>query len=186
MQSDFFLNQNFRKLPDELFEQLFKTYFYKLYLFALRFVKDPALSEDLVQDVFENLWQKRHEIDLSAISSSYLYRCVQNKCIDQFKHASIHLKYSKHVELNDSDFDAGNGFIEPDLEQKINEAVQSLPENWKTVFELSREHGLTYSQIAEKLSISVKTVEATMSKALKHLRDKLSPYYILLLILWNR
>ena len=169
-------------LDDQQFERLFKMHFKALTLFAQQFVADLDTAQDLCQKVFISLWEKRSQIDLNQSIKSYLYTAVRNRCLN---HIRDHQKFRSTVlDLDCANFDIleMQPFDTPhELKQKIDLALQSLPEKCRQVFEMSRLQQLKYREIAEELNISQKTVEAHMRKALQTLRTHLKDYLALIL-----
>jgi RNA polymerase sigma-70 factor (ECF subfamily) len=167
------------RLDSRAFEELFRDYFTPLMLFARKILVDEDDAREVVHKVFIALWEKREEIDLTSSLKSYLFTSVHNRSLNVLRDRK---KFSDE-ELPEvaGDWDVSTQIESMELEEKIREAIQSLPEKCRQVFELNRFEGLKYSEIAQKLNISVKTVENQMSKALKILREKLAHYLTLLL-----
>jgi RNA polymerase sigma-70 factor (ECF subfamily) len=161
------------------FEELFRTYFTPLMAFARKVLVDEDEAREVVQKVFISLWEKREEIDLTSSLKSYLFTSVHNRSLNVIRDRK---KFSEE-EIPDvaGDWDVSAQIETMELEQKIREVIDSIPEKCRQIFEMNRFDGLKYSEIASQLQISVKTVENQMSKALKILREKLATYMMLLL-----
>ncbi len=173
-------------LDKALFEQLFKTHFAHLCNFANQYVQDMDSAKDVTQKVFVNLWERREKIDPQKPVLSYLFNSVRNRCLN---HIRDQKKYRSRV-LDLDVIDMEISFEEEDsglseLQDKISEALNSLPEKRRLVFEMSRYKNMKYREIAEELDLSVKTVEAHMSKALKSLRKQLKDYIYFLWVLMS-
>jgi RNA polymerase sigma-70 factor (ECF subfamily) len=168
------------RLEGQNFEGLFKEYFPSLMAFARKILGDEEEAREVVQQVFINLWEKRAALDLSTSLKSYLFTSVHNRSLNVIRDRK---KFSS-AEMPDvaGEWDVSAQIESMELEGKIREGIDSLPEKCREVFELNRFEGLKYSEIAAKLGISVKTVENQMSKALKILREQLGKY--LMMILW--
>jgi RNA polymerase sigma-70 factor (ECF subfamily) len=170
------------KLSD--FENLFKTYFSALTGFSQTFVYDEDAAKEIVQNVYISLWDKREDLDLKQSLKSYLYTSVRNRSLNYLRD---HKKFRSQLLDDDlSQIEAteeSDPLVNEELQEKINQAINLLPAKCKQVFELSRNEGLKYKQIAEQLDISVKTVENQISKALKILREELKDYAIILIII---
>jgi len=163
------------------FEVLFKTYYASLCHFSRSFIKDQDDCEEVVQDFFLKLWEKREELDINTSVKSYLFSAIRNRCLNYIKHSKIKLEYQLEVLKNpESDIDTSNYFMEIDLVEKIDKSIAALPDRRREIFILSREQGLKYREIADQLGISIKTVETQMGQALKDLREKLKEYKNLL------
>jgi RNA polymerase sigma-70 factor (ECF subfamily) len=169
---------------DSLFRELFDNYFTGLCLFSIKFVSNEDIAKDIVHDVFIELWKKKSEIDFSSSLKSYLFTSVRNRSLNYIRdHKKI---YPEGVDQLHNEPDQESTPEEEmqrmETEGRINDAIQSIPEKSREVFELSRFENLKYWEIAKQLNISVKTVEAHMSKALQLLREKLKD--LLLVFLW--
>jgi RNA polymerase sigma-70 factor, ECF subfamily len=162
----------------QAFELLFRKYFARLCIFSAKFLDDPEESRETVQDVFARLWEGRDDIDCEENLEAYLFRITQNTCINKLRHNKVKSKYAEIYKMVyiDNEISPHESFIANELNDRINVSVSNLPPRCKSVFEMSRFDGLKYNQIATILNISVKTVEAQMSKALKILRTELRNY----------
>ena len=166
------------KLDKRTFEELFRSFFPSLVLFAQKYVPDQDTAKDIVHNVFINLWEKRQQVDTDSPLKSYLFTSVHNRCLnyirDQKKFDKDETRFQR---LDSTEFSDGvDRLEEQELEQRIFDALQALPEKCREIFNMNRFEGLKYAEIAQKLGISVKTVETQMSKALKILREKLIDY----------
>ena len=161
------------------FEQLFRDYFTPLMAFTRKILVDEDDAREVVHQVFINLWEKRKELDLSTSLKSYLFTSVHNRSLNLIRDRK---KFSaEEVPEMAGEWDVSVQIESMELEEKIKEAIDLLPEKCREVFELNRFEGLKYREIAEKLGISIKTVENQMSKALKILREQLARYLTILL-----
>ena len=165
------------RLDKAAFEYLFKEHFAHLCNFAHQYVQDVDSAKDITQKVFIQLWEKRDQIDPRKSIQSYLFTSVKNRCLNFIRD---HKKYrSRVLDLDIADVEIT--FEEEDsglqtLQEKVAKALDELPEKCRQVFEMSRYQHMKYKDIAEELDISVKTVEAHMSRALKSLREQLKDY----------
>jgi RNA polymerase sigma-70 factor (ECF subfamily) len=172
-------------LDERSFEFLFRHHFTGLCHFATGYVKDFSIAREIVQDAFVSLWEKRESIDPEKSVRPYLSTTVRNKCLNYLRD---HRKFSTDL-LSLEGFNAESEYREPDrlmeaeLEKRIALSIGELPEKCREIFLLSRQDNLKYQQIADKLKISIKTVETQMSKALQHMRLRLSEYLTILLFL---
>lgn len=165
-------------LDESGFEYLFKTYFPSLKHFARKYVPDNDTAKEIAHDVFLNLWEKRNSLDSSSSLKSYLFTSVYNRCMNYIRDQR---KFNKddqvfnRVEQEKQEIPYDH-LETMELESRIIEALNNLPARCREIFMLSRFEGISYAEIAERLGLSVKTVETQMSKALKILREKLSEY----------
>lgn len=169
------------RLEGRNFEQLFRDFFPPLMAFARKILGDEEDAREIVHQVFINLWEKRNELDLSSSLKSYLFTSVHHRSLNVIRDRK---KFSsEEVPEVAGEWDVSAQIEAMELEGKIREAIDTLPEKCREIFELSRFEGLKYGEIAGQLGISVKTVENQMSKALKILREQLGKYLTLLLCL---
>lgn len=163
-----------KKGDEKAFESLFHKYYGLLCAYGATILGDRDAAEELVQDFFVKLWEKRESISVESSVNNYLYRSVRNLCINYINHNKIKQNYARQMSENSEiQIDEDIVFPEPDIFDKIEEGINALPEKRREIFRLSRRDGLKYHQIAEKLQISVKTVETQMSLAFKSLREQL-------------
>lgn len=154
---------------DQQYEQVCKVIF--------RFVQDPGLSEDLAQEVFVRFWQKRESIQVDSNLAAYLKRMAVNEALGYMRKKSRYQADELPLHLPGKQAAAADESLEThELSENIQRAIQSLPPRCRTIFQLSRFEELSYREIAEKLDISIKTVENQMGKALKILRQELGGY----------
>lgn len=166
---------------EKAFEALFRHYYPHLCLYATRVLKNATAAEEIVQELFVRLWEKRRETEIETSVSNYLLRAVKNHCLNYLKHNQIKRDYSQKILAEtetippDDDFETQTGLF-----QKIEESIAELPEKRQEIFRLSRQEGLKYREIADKLNISIKTVETQMGLAMKTLREKLRDFLVIL------
>jgi RNA polymerase sigma-70 factor (ECF subfamily) len=172
------------QLDKAAFEKLFRSFFPGLVLFARKYVPDQDTAKEIVHNVFLNLWEKRGKVDAGSPLKSYLFTSVHNRCLNFIRDQKKFDRDESHFQrMESTEFTDGTDRLEEqELEQRIFDALQALPEKCREVFTLNRFEGLKYAEIAEKLDISVKTVEAQMSKALRILREKLLDYLTILIL----
>jgi len=152
--------------------------------YARKYIDDPDQSEEVVQDVFANLWQKRSTIEITSTIESYLFRAVRNTCLNILKHFKVREKHKDGItaSYNNSGERADNLVLEIELMNQIENLISELPPERQKVFKMSRFEEMKYKEIAEELGISIKTVEAQMGKALKFLRENLGDYLPMIVI----
>lgn len=175
-------NRN-RKSDETDFNKLFDTYYVSLCYFADKYLNDLDQSRSLVQEVFVDVWTKREKLSIGGSAKSYLYTAVKNRCIDFLRKKKNTTPISDD-ESSGSEVPFRDLVEEAELNKRINDAIGELPEKCREVFGLCRFEGLKYAEIADKLHISVKTVEMQMGIALKKLRAKLSDYQMFSLLVF--
>ena len=166
------------------FEQVFKTHFKRLHAYAFTILRDEVEAEEMVQQVFFKIWERNENLSLSGSVSAYLYRAVHNESLNHIKHQKVRSNHQLHIAYsmkNEVEHPAKK-ILMGEMEKKIHLALNELPEQCRTIFQMSRFDELKYREIADKLGISVKTVENQMGKALKLLRVKLADFLIFILL----
>jgi len=167
---------------DQTFEQLFRAHYRELHSYATVMLRDEDMAEEMVQGMFLKFWEKRSLLNIQTSIKAYLYKCVYNDSMNYLKHQKIKTKYQDFAAYSmNSEHEAASSKVElTELERKLGEALNELPEHCRTIFQMSRFEELKYREIAEQLGLSIKTVENQMGKALKILRVKLADYVTLL------
>ncbi len=142
-----------------------------------RYISDPGLMEDLAQEVFVRFWEKRQQIQIDSNLPAYLRRMAVNEAIGHLRKKTRFAPDELPTHLpGHLAAPADQQLLADDLRSAVNKAVDGLPPRCRMVFQLSRFEELSYAEIAERLDISIKTVENQMGKALKVLRSELSSY----------
>ena len=175
MYPDFILHK-LKAGDKEAFEFIFRQYYQGLVVFALDFVPDKDKAEEIVQGIFVKLWEEKDKIVITSSVKSYLFRAVQNKCLDHIKHDKIQKKYEKDLMEKNLTSKTDNDILTFELKERIENAIEDLPENIRKVFRMSRYENKKYNEIAKAMNISVKTVEARIGKALAILRHDLKDW----------
>lgn len=161
---------------EKQFETLFKSYFQALTAFAYQYLNDSIQSEETVQEVFTQLWQKADQIEIRSNIKSYLYGAVRNSCLNQLKHNKVIQAHEESVRFHGEEGTAHDFLELEELQSKIKYALDELPEKCRQIFEMSRFEEKKYKEIAEELNLSIKTVETQMGRALKVMRNVLGTY----------
>ena len=172
------------KRDEAAFEQVFKTHYKNLHAYAFSILKDEDEAEEMVQQVFFKLWERSEHLSFSGPVAAYLYRAVHNESLNFLKHQKVKAGHQLHVAYSmKNKSETGQGkMMRKELENKFREALNELPEQCRTVFQLSRFEELRYREIADRLGISIKTVENQMGKALKIMRTKLADFLPLVML----
>ena len=164
------------------FDFLYQKYFSKLYGAVYKRLQNRELTEEVVQELFISLWERRTVLVISTTIESYLFSSVKYLVIAQYKKNNLFEKYSNSLNQevhNDNFTEQAVAFDE--LNEAYQNALKLLPERCREVFLLKRS-GLSQREISEKMDISEKTVENQMTKALKVLREALSDYTVLMVL----
>jgi len=183
------LIENIKKGDIAAFEKLYSQYYIFLCLIAEHIVRNPSDAEEIVSDVFVKLWNIREKIEISASIKSYLVKSVHNTSINHIEKDQLINKKTDRLNKSDyellawaSDYPLGR-LYEKDIMNILKSGIDSLPESCRQIFLLSRNEDLKYSDIADKLGISINTVKTQMKIALARLREILKDYLIILLLL---
>ena len=161
----------------ESFNQVFRRYYSPMVRFCIRYVADSDIASEIVQDLFVKLWSNREKISFNTSFESYMLTSVRNSAITYINKERAHNEAHLRVFSEESDnTDPSETLQSNNLEESYRQILKNMPEKRREVFLASRYDGLKYAEIAEKLGISQKTVEAQMSAAIKQLKDGLKPY----------
>ncbi|ATP56645.1 RNA polymerase sigma-70 factor [Pedobacter ginsengisoli] len=162
---------------------MFKAHYKELHSYANIMLRDQDIAEEIVQSMFLKFWEKRELLNVQTSIKAYLYKCVYNDSLNYLKHQKVKTKYQDFtIHTMNNHHEAASSRVElNELEFKLQEALNELPEHCRTIFQMSRFEELKYREIAEQLDLSIKTVENQMGKALKILRLKLADFITLIL-----
>lgn len=167
-----------------VFEQIFREYYPLLCSHARRYILDKSTAEEVVQDFFCKIWEKRAEIQVNTSFNNYLYKSVINHCYNHFRKVETERKIIDYSSEDLSEVQTVHSTMHSsELDNRLSSALLQLPEKRREIFEMSRFDGLKYHEIAEKLNISVKTVETQMTRSLEFLRKYLKEYITTILLI---
>lgn len=167
------------------FESLFREHYAALCGFARKLVVDPAVSEELVQDLFVQLWEKKATLSPEISLRSYLFTATRNSCLNHLKHVAVRSRHEDHVRQQPPGLaaDPSEAVQLAELQSRLGLAIDALPDRCGEIFKMSRFEGLKYDEIAERLQLSPRTVEVQIGKALRLLRDALAEW-LPVLVAW--
>ena len=173
------------------FEEIYSDFFGVIYHLSLQYLKNEPISEEIVQDSFMKLWEIRETLNEQFNIRNFLYTITKNNCLNYLRNQKIILRHQENLKYLEMQFnfealDKLGSYIEfEELRSKMDQAIAALPDDLRETFLLSRFDELSYKEIAQKQSISVKTVEARMTKSLKILRHELSEYLAIVCVISN-
>jgi RNA polymerase sigma-70 factor (ECF subfamily) len=176
--------ESIRDGDENTFKLLFHGYFERICCFARDYVCDVEVARELAQETFIKLWEIRTSLDDGSDIPALLFTIVRNNALNYLKHLTIRDKFRQFSEQQYAERQLNlmaltdlqvEEIFKRDMQQKIDEAVDDLPEKCREVFLMSRNFGMSYREIATQLNISIKTVENHISEALKKLRKKINP-----------
>ncbi len=158
------------------FEKLFRSSYVSLVRYAKTLLRDHDAAEEIVQELFFRLWQDRQNLRIESSLNGYLYRSVHNRSLHYIEHQKVVSRHAGEVaagaELTSEPVTEAIYYSE--LQTRVTRVLERLPERCRVIFRMSRFEGLKYHEIADKLAVSLKTVEADMGKALREFRKALA------------
>lgn len=190
---DFILFERLVNGSHNAFEQIYRLYFPRLYAFSFKITQDSAIAKDVVQNVFVKVWEMRKNFSTES-PEAFIFKMVRNASLNYIRNLKVVDKLKTEIknqylgELYHIDLVGDEPYIliEQELNEKIQEIMNSLPPKCQAVFRMSRIDGLKNREIAEKLDISIKAVEKHIAKAMqvyKHQFSDYLPLHIIILVL---
>jgi len=155
-----------------VFKQVFDACYESLCRYAFTILRDADEAEDVVQSMFMKLWERREALDIKSALRPYLFKSVHNNCLNLLEHKLVKNKFQEY-KLAVTEASRQPEVFDEDLDAKIKKAIDTLPPQCRTIFMMSRFDEMRHTEIAEKLNISVNTIQNQICKALKILRDEL-------------
>ena len=180
------------KNDKKAFREIFDDYYQPLYHLSSYYLEDKDEAKGVVQETFIKLWENRHDLNSESNLKNFLFTLVKNDCLNILKRRQMLFKHHEKIRETEIRYQyeslnrIGDDYLEfKELKEKIDVAIQNLPEHCRVVFEMSRFEEMKNREIADKLGITQKAVEARMTKALKILRKELKDYLPLIMIVTN-
>ena len=162
----------------QAFTELYMRYKDQLRYSCKKYLKNEILTEDIVQDIFSQIWETRDSLNITSSFSGYLYTSAKNRIINMYRQYDAHSRFAEYIlgNVNELTNETEDSIIENDYEDLLKGLIECLPPMQKTVFQLNRIEGLTYREISEKLQISVENVRKHASLAVKKMKNHLSKH----------
>jgi RNA polymerase sigma-70 factor, ECF subfamily len=181
LNSDVSQVQRLKENDQAAFELIFNKFSKKLYYFTLSYVHSQAETEEIIQNVFVSLWENRDMLSEAFPIQNYLYKVTINHIYNYFKHQLVRRRYVENMILEgtDEDQEAMQGILTNDLGEIVNKIIEELPLRQQIIYRLSRTEGLCHAEIAQRLGLSIRSVENQIYRALKYIREKLNKESIL-------
>lgn len=170
---------------ERAFNALYKQWCGKLYNFVMKLSGgDNSLAEEIVQDVFVTVWERRETLDKDKSFGNYICTIAKSRLLNTYKHRMVESLYNRLMtETHPAASDATNNEVDSDfLNEFLAATVEELPEARRRIFMMSRYECLTNKEIAARLHLSENTVESQMNKALKFIRSRIEKYYLLIVV----
>jgi RNA polymerase sigma-70 factor (ECF subfamily) len=160
------------------FTDLYSVYVSNVYQFVFLFTRSKDNAEEIIQDVFVSIWEKKEKLAEVTSFKSYLFKAAKNKLIDEVRHLQIRHRVLAEIKRNKAEsYDATNNEVDyKEYYKAVQEAIQKLPPKRKMIFQLSTEQGLSHDEIAEQLRVSKSFVKNQLYKALDFVRQYLSKH----------
>lgn len=161
------------------FEEVFRRYYAPLCWYAAGITGDAESAEEIVEELFYTLWKNREQLQIFQSVKSYLYRAVRNEAIQYCEHQEVKERYQTFVQTEkepEASPDPHWQMEYKELQTLVQCALGKLPDRRRRIFTMHRMQGMKYAEIASALSLSVKTVEAEMTKVLRTLRTEIDNY----------
>jgi len=171
--------------------EVYNDFYGVMYHLSIQYLHDNRLAEEIVQDTFVKLWEIRETLNEQFNLRNFLYTITKNNCLNYLRNQKIVLKHQENLKYLEMQFNyealekLGNYVEFEELRQKIDRAIAKLPDDIRETFLLSRFEELHYKEISERLTLSVKTVESRITKALKILRVELQDYIAIIYLITN-
>lgn len=181
--TDMELIECIRNGDERAFESLFRSYYKTLCYFSHKIVKDAIVAEEIVQDIFYYIWEKHGTLDLNTSVKSYLFKSAHNNSLKYLRHQKIVVGYEDRVKATlEASYDLQENYAEVgEIMHIIKQTLDQVPDRSREIFNLNRNEGLKYQEIADQLNVSIKTVEAHMTSVLKLFRENLKEYMTIVL-----
>jgi RNA polymerase sigma-70 factor (ECF subfamily) len=174
---DLELLERLRRGDEQAFDSIFRTWYAPLVRMAESMLRRRAVAEEIVQDVMLEMWKRRERLAPDSSIRAYLFQSTRNRALNHVRHIRVEERDEAHVAPPSPAGPPADALVvEEEIGDALRRAVDGLPPRCREVFELSRTHGLSNSEIAQTLGVSVKAVEAQMGRALRTLREELAPW----------
>ena len=183
MRTDKELIEEIKEGKAKAFDQLYEAYGHKLYLFALSILKSKEDAEEVVQNTYLKIWEKRKSIDSDHSFKSFLFTVAYNLIVDLLRERLKERKYRENI-LNKatSNYNIDEAIEFGDLLEHVQQIIKELPPRKNEIYQLSRVNHLSYAEIAEKLNISVKTVENSINFSINFIKKRLGKDSLVILL----
>ncbi|MFH6995095.1 RNA polymerase sigma-70 factor [Flavobacterium sp. FlaQc-48] len=186
LNSDTILVNRLRNGDESALTELYNQFWQLLFMSSYNVIKDKELCEDIIQDIFMNIWHNREKLEIHISLKGYMYACARYQVFNHLKKNKdkIHIELFDDLEKRFQHTTPETEMMHDELVQQINLIIATLPEKCQLVYKLSREEQLSHKEIAERLHISTKTVENHITKALQTIRLSMGSSASVTMVLW--
>ncbi|WP_165688791.1 RNA polymerase sigma factor [Flavobacterium sp. A45] len=166
--------------------ELYNEFWQLLFVSSYNVIKDKELCEDIIQDIFMNIWNNREKLEINISLKGYLYACARYQVFNQFKKNKnkVHVEFLDDLDKRFQHSTPETQMMHEELVQQISSIIETLPEKCQLVYKLSRDEQLSHKEIAARLDISTKTVENHITKALQVIRLSMGSTASMAMVLW--
>lgn len=181
---DAFLLRHLKQDDERAFQTLYERYWENMYAYVYNRLHDREASEEVVQNVFFSLWEKRHVLEVTSSLPGYLFAASKHGLLNIIRAERVRVSYAADFSVfmaQQHDYSNEEWQNLKDLERAVEESLAQLPEKCRTIFNMSRRQHLSIQKIASQLNLSTKTVENNLTQALKHLRTSLGEFLAVLI-----
>lgn len=171
---------------EKTFKKLYEEFYAPFCLFARRYIDDATVREDIVSDVFASLWDKQDTFELKQETAlAYLKTCVRNNCLNYLKHQEYEWSYADLCQKREPIYATAPDSIytEEELYKMLYDALNKLPENYRTVFTKSFFDGMTHAEIAQDMNLSIKSIDRYKQRTMELLRDEMKDYLTIIILI---
>jgi len=186
LNSDTILVNRLRNGDESALTELYNKFWQLLFMSSYNVIKDKELCEDIIQDIFMNIWHNREKLEIHISLKGYMYACARYQVFNHLKKNKdkIHVELFDDLEKRFQHSTPETEMMHDELVQQINLIIATLPEKCQLVYKLSREEQLSHKEIAERLNISAKTVENHIARALQTIRLSMGSSVSVAMVLW--
>ena len=183
MNEDATIYEQIRLGDEQAFETLFKKYYTRLCHFVFQYVNNLPDAEEIAQETYLQIWDKREELEINTSIKSYIYASAKNKALNHVRNSNRRKGHLSVISSHRSqDVEEANELSVNEIKDQLFVALENLPPKCRKIFQMSRLEGLKHKEIAEQLGIKIKTVENQIGIALRHLKEKLSDYLHIIVV----
>ena len=185
MNMDELLIREIKKGDTKAFQLIYEKYCPQLINFAASYLPDISDAEEIIQNVFVEMWENRQQLDSERFAKNYLYKITVNKVFNHLKRKVIERKYLQYIDALDMNTfnEAEKKIYNEELDAILQQVLEQLPEQQRKIFYMSRWEGLSHKEIADQLQISVRTVENQVYRAVKYIRENIKTDHLIIFLI---